>query len=115
MHTPPLRIGYCLSLSGALASNGKTARLAHQIWQENVNANGGLLGRTGGLLFLDDQTNPKLVADLYQRLLDVEKIDLVVGGDGDKSVSPAMPVIVGSPRFLFGLLAPPVNAEFNYP
>ncbi len=36
MDTSPLRIGYCLSLSGALASNGKTARLAHQIWQENA-------------------------------------------------------------------------------
>jgi len=38
MDTSPLRIRYCLSLSGALASNGKTARLAHQIWQKNVNA-----------------------------------------------------------------------------
>ena len=86
MDTSPLRIGYCLSLSGALGSNGKTARLAHQIWQENVNANGGLLGRAVELLCLDDQTNPKLVADLYQRLLDVEKVDVVVGGYGDNSV-----------------------------
>ena len=43
MDTSPLRIGYCLSLSCALASNGKTARLAHQIWQEHVNANAKLL------------------------------------------------------------------------
>jgi branched-chain amino acid transport system substrate-binding protein len=115
MHTPPLRIGYCLSLSGALASNGKTARLAHQIWQENVNANGGLLDRTVELLCLDDQTNPKLVADLYQRLLDVEKVDLVVGGYGDNSVAPAMPLIVERQRFLLGLMALAVNAKFNYP
>ena len=46
MNTSPLKIGYCLSLSGALASNGKTARLAHQIWQENANKNGG--GNSGG-------------------------------------------------------------------
>ena len=80
MNTSALKIGYCLSLSGALASNGKTARLAHQIWQENVNKNGKLLGRPVELVCLDDQTNPNLVADLYQRLLDVEKVDLVVGG-----------------------------------
>ena len=61
MDTSPLRIGYCLSLSGALASNGKTARLAHQIWQEHVNAHGKLLGRPVELVCLDDQTNPKLV------------------------------------------------------
>ena len=65
MDRTPLRIGYCLSLSGALASNGKTARLAHQIWQENVNTHGKLLGRPVALVCLDDETNPKLVADSY--------------------------------------------------
>ena len=64
MNTSPLKIGYCLSLSGALASNGKTGRLAHQIWQENANTHGGLLGRPVELVCLDDQTNPNLVADL---------------------------------------------------
>jgi branched-chain amino acid transport system substrate-binding protein len=103
MNTSPLRIGYCLSLSGALASNGKTARLAHQIWQENVNKNGGLLGRAVVLVCLDDQTNPNLVADLYQRLLDVEKVDLVVGGYGDNSVAPAMLLIMERKKFFLGL------------
>ena len=115
MDTTPLRIGYCLSLSGALASNGKTARLAHQIWQENVNANGKLLGRPVELVCLDDQTNPKLVPDLYQRLLDVEKVDVVVGAYGDNSVAPAMPLIVERKRFFLGLMALAVNAKVNYP
>jgi branched-chain amino acid transport system substrate-binding protein len=115
MDTSPLRIGYSLSLSGALASNGKTARLAHQIWQENVNANGRLLGRPVELVCLDDQTNPNLVADLYQRLLDVEKVDVVIGGYGDNSVAPAMPLIMERKRFFLGLMALAVNARFNYP
>jgi len=115
MNTSPLRIGYCLSLSGALASNGKTAQLAHQIWQENVNKNGKLLGRPVELVCLDDQTNPNLVADLYHRLLDVEKVDLVIGGYGDNSVAPAMPLIVERKRFFIGLMALAVNAKFHYP
>src|ERR1700746_3794212 len=98
MDTSPLRIGYCLSLSGALASNGKTARVAHQIWQEHVNTNGKLLGGPVELVCLDDQTNPKLVADIYQRLLDVEKVDVVVGGSGDKSVAPTVPFIMEPKR-----------------
>jgi branched-chain amino acid transport system substrate-binding protein len=114
MEISPLRIGYCLSLSGALASNGKTARLAHQIWQEHVNTSGGLLGRPVELVCLDDQTNPKLVADLYQRLLDVEKVDVVVGGYGDNSVAPAMPLIMERKRFFLGLMALAVNAKLNY-
>lgn len=115
MSTAPLRIGYCLSLSGALASNGKTAQLAHQIWQENVNRTGGLLGRPVELVCLDDQTNPNLVADLYHRLLDVEKVDLVIGGYGDNSVAPAMPLIVERKRFFIGMMALAVNAKFHYP
>jgi branched-chain amino acid transport system substrate-binding protein len=115
METSPLRIGYCLSLSGALASNGKTAQLAHQIWQENANKNGGLLGRRVELVCLDDQTNPNLVAAIYQRLLDVEKVDVVVGGYGDNSVAPAMPLIMERKKFFLGLMALAVNVKFHYP
>ena len=115
MDALPLRIGYCLSLSGGLASNGKTARLAHQIWQQDVDRNGGLLGRPVQLVCLDDQTNPNLVADLYHRLLDVDKVDLVIGGYGDNSVAPAMPLIIERKKFFLGLMALAVNARFQYP
>ena len=115
MGTSRLKIGYCLSLSGALASNGKTAQLAHQIWLENVNNSGGLLGHSVELVCLDDQTNPNLVGDLYRRLLDVEKVDVVIGGYGDNSVAPAMPLIVERKRFFIGLMALAVNAKFHYP
>jgi len=114
MERSALRIGYCLSLSGPLASNGRTARLAHQIWQEHINANGGLLGQPVELVCLDDQTNPNLVAGLYQRLLDVEKVDLVIGGYGDNSVAPAMPLIMERKKWLLALMALAVNAKFNY-
>lgn len=115
MTTQPIKIGYCLSLSGALASNGKTAQLAHKIWQENVNKSSKLLGRPVDLVCLDDQTNPKLVEDLYRHLLDVEEVDLVIGGYGDNSVAPAMPLIIERNRFFIGLMALAVNAKFNYP
>ena len=115
MHSSPFKIGYCLSLSGALASNGKTARLTHEIWRENVNKNGGLLGRPVELVCLDDQTNPNLVADIYKRLLDVEKVDVVVGGYGDNSVAPAMHLIMERKKFFLGLMALAVNAKFHYP
>src|SRR5580704_17557830 len=115
MDTSPLKIGYCLSLSGGLASNGKTAQLAHQIWQETINQHGKLLDRHVELVCLDDQTNPNLVAGLYQRLFDVEKVDLVIGGYGDNSVAPAMPLVMEHKKFFLGLMALAVNAKFNYP
>jgi branched-chain amino acid transport system substrate-binding protein len=114
MTEQPIRIGYCLSLSGPLASNGKTARLAHQIWERDVNQKGGLLGRKVEMVCIDDQTNPKLVPDIYKRLLYDEKVDLVIGGYGDNSVSPAMPLIIEHNRYLVALMALAVNASFGY-
>jgi branched-chain amino acid transport system substrate-binding protein len=114
MSAQPIRIGYCLSLTGPLASNGKTARLTHQIWENDVNRKGGLLGRKVEMVCIDDETNPKLVPDIYKRLLDDEKVDLVIGGYGDNSVSPAMPLIIERNRYLVALMALAVNASFNY-
>jgi branched-chain amino acid transport system substrate-binding protein len=111
----PIRIGYCLSLTGPLASNGKTARLAHHIWEQNVNRNGGLLGRKVEMVCIDDETNPKLVPGIYNRLLDDEKVDLLVGGYGDNSVAPAMPLVMERKRYLVALMALAVNASLNYP
>jgi branched-chain amino acid transport system substrate-binding protein len=115
MSSQPIRIGYCLSLTGPLASNGNTARLAHQLWENNINRNGGLLGRKVQMICVDDETNPKLVPDIYQRLLDEEKVDLLIGGYGDNSVVPAMPLVMERNRYLVGLMALAVNASLNYP
>ena len=110
-----LRIGYCLALTGPLASNGKTARLAHEIWERDVNRKGGLLGRTVQMLCVDDQSNPALVPEIYRRLLDDEKVDLVIGGYSDNSVAPAMPLIIERRRFFVALMALAVNASLRYP
>jgi len=111
----PLRIGYCLSLSGPLASNGKTARLAHQIWESDVNRRCGLLGRPVQMICVDDQTNPALVPEIYKRLLDDEKVDVVIGGYSDNSVAPAMPLIMERRRYFVALMALVVNASLRYP
>jgi len=115
MSGQPIKIGYCLSLTGGLASNGRTARLAHQIWEQNVNRKGGLLGRPVQMICIDDETNPKLVPEIYSRLLDEEKVDLLIGGYGDNSVSPAMPLIIERKRYLVALMALAVNASLRYP
>ena len=115
MSGTPIRIGYCLSLTGPLASNGKTARLAHEIWAEGVNRRGGLLGRKVEMVCIDDETNPQRVLDIYRRLLDVEKVDLLIGGYGDNSVAPAMPLVMERKRFLIAVMALAVNATLNYP
>src|SRR5450432_1656266 len=110
----PIRIGYSLSLSGILAANGKTAFIAHKLWEENINNKGGLLGRPVQLVCIDDQTNPNLVSGIYQKLLTEEKTDLIIGGYGDNSIKPAMPLVMEHKRFFVGLMGLAVNQEFNY-
>jgi branched-chain amino acid transport system substrate-binding protein len=114
MSARPITIGYCLSLTGLLASNGRAARLAHEIWEQDVNRRGGLLGRPVRMICIDDETNPTRVPDIYKRLLDDEKIDLVVGGYGDNSVAPAMPAVMERKRYFVTLMALASNTSYNY-
>ena len=94
-----IKIGYSLSLSGILAPNGKTVFLAHKLWEEDINNKGGLLGRPVRLVCMDDQTNPNLVPEIYRKLLREAKVDLVIGGYGDNSIKPAMPLVIENKRF----------------
>jgi branched-chain amino acid transport system substrate-binding protein len=114
MSNTPIKIGYCLSLSGGLAANGQTARLAHEVWQERVNARGGLLGRDVDLICVDDKSDASTVAGIYENLLSEEKVDLLLGGYGNNSISPAMPLVIENEKFLVGLMGLGVNIDFKY-
>ncbi|MBV9863232.1 MAG: amino acid ABC transporter substrate-binding protein [Alphaproteobacteria bacterium] len=111
----PITIGFSMALTGSLAVNGKSGLLAMQIWAENINAKGGLLGRPVKLDFYDDQTNPSLVPGIYTKLLDVDKVDLVVSGYGTNMAAPAMPVVIQHNMTFIGLFALDINEEFRYP
>jgi branched-chain amino acid transport system substrate-binding protein len=111
----PLRIGFGMALTGALAVNGKPALLAMQIWQEEVNAKGGLLGRKVELVYFDDQSNPSSVPGIYAKLLDVDKVDLIVSGYATNMVAPLMPTAIERGLMVLGLFSLASNAEFHYP
>src|SRR5262249_37706491 len=84
----PIKIGYGISQTGGLAPKGKSALLAQKIWEEDINAKGGLLGRPIKLIYYDDQTNPATVPGIYTKLLDVDKVDLIIGGYGTNMLAP---------------------------
>ena len=111
----PITIGYSMAQTGGLGPNGQSALLAQKIWEEDVNAKGGLLGRPVKLIYYDDQTNPSTVPGIYTKLLDVDKVDLIIGGYGTNMLAPAMPVVMQRKKLFIGLLGLGVNAEFNYP
>ena len=110
----PLKIGFGMSLTGPLAGNGKAALISMQIWAEDINARGGLLGRKVELVYYDDQTNPSTVPSIYNKLLDVDKVDLVVSGYGTNVIAPAMPIMMQRNMVFMSLFGLNVNSKFNY-
>jgi branched-chain amino acid transport system substrate-binding protein len=111
----PITIGFSMSQSGPLAANGKSALLAMQIWEADTNAAGGLLGRPVKLVYYDDQSNSSTVPGIYTKLLDVDKVDLVISGYATNMIAPAMPVVMGHGKVFIGLFGLAVNTAFNYP
>jgi branched-chain amino acid transport system substrate-binding protein len=111
----PIKIGFSMAQTGPLGPNGQQALLGMKIWEEETNAKGGLLGRPVKLVYYDDQSNPSTVPGIYTKLLDVDKVDLVVGGYATNMVAPAMPVVIQKKKTFISLFALDVNHDFKYP
>src|SRR4051794_32390190 len=110
----PIKIGFSAQLTGSLASSGRANLLGQQIWAEEINAKGGLLGRPVQLVYYDDQTNAGTIPGIYQKLLDVDKVDLLMGAATNIIVA-AMPTIMERKKLVMVLVALGVNDRFKYP
>ena len=111
----PIKIGFSMALTGPLGPNGNQALLGMNIWAEEINAKGGLLGRPVKLVYYDDQSNPSTVPGIYTKLLDVDKVDLVLGPYATNMIAPAMPVVMQKGKVFISLFGLAVNHEFKYP
>jgi branched-chain amino acid transport system substrate-binding protein len=110
-----ITIGFGMALTGNIAANGRAALIAIKLWEEDINAAGGLLGRPVKLVYYDDQSTPSNVPGIYTKLLDVDNVDLVASGYGTNLTVPAMPVVMAHDRLFMALFALGVNVEFKYP
>lgn len=110
----PLKIGFGMSLTGPLAGNGKAALISMEIWRDDVNAKGGILGRKVEFVYYDDQTSPATVPSIYTKLLDVDKVDLIVSGYGTNVIAPAMPIVMQRNLCFMALFGLNVNSKFGY-
>ena len=109
-----IKIGFSLPLPGGLAGGGKSVVVAFEMWAEDTNAKGGLLGRPVQLVYFDDQTNSSLVPGIYTKLLDIDKVDLVVSAYGTNQIVPAMPIVMQKNLVFMALFGTGVNDKFHY-
>jgi len=110
----PIKIGFSMALTGPLASGGKVMLIALKIWEEDVNARGGLLGRPVQLVYYDDQSNGSLVPGIYTKLLDIDKVDLVASSYGTNVAAPAMPIVMQRNKLFLSMFSIGLNTEFKY-
>jgi branched-chain amino acid transport system substrate-binding protein len=110
----PIKIGFGMALTGPLAANGKMSLTAMKIWEEDVNARGGLMGRPVKLIYYDDQSNPSMVPGIYTKLLTIDNVDVAVSGYASTQIAPAMPIMIEKKRLFISLFGTGINDEFKY-
>ena len=103
-----------MSLTGGGGPAGKQVIVALEIWRDDVNAKGGLLGRPVELVYYDDQTTPANVPAIYTKLIDVDKVDLLLGPYATNMIAAAIPVIAQRKLTTIGMLGLAANSQFHY-
>jgi branched-chain amino acid transport system substrate-binding protein len=75
----PLKIGASLPLTGDFSEPGQAAKQGYEIWQDQVNDAGGLLGRQVQMVIKDDGSDQNTVVTDYNALIQQDKVDLLLG------------------------------------
>jgi branched-chain amino acid transport system substrate-binding protein len=114
MAAEPMRIGLSISLTGPTAAAGKQVLAGLEIWRDDVNAKGGLLGRPVELIYYDDQGNPANAPGLYAKLMGVDKVDLLIGPYSTNVIAAAMPAIMQANRNTIGIFGLGANKAFHH-
>ena len=98
----PIRVGCSMAQTGNLAAGGKAVLAAQQMWRDDTNAAGGLLGRQIELVVYDDQSQASNVPAIYAKLIDVDKVDLLLCPYSTNLTAVMMPMIKQRDRFILG-------------
>src|SRR5437764_13272354 len=109
-----VKIGMSMPQTGSLGAGGQAALLALRMWVDDVNQKGGLLGRKVDFIVYDDQTNPANVPGIYTKLLDVDKVDLLIAPYGTVPTAPIMPLVKQRGLLLMGNFSFQVNHKVEH-
>src|SRR5919197_614785 len=110
----PVKIGMSMPQTGSLGAGGQAALLALRIWVDDVNQKGGLLGRKVEFIVYDDQTNPANTPGIYTKLLDVDKVDLLIAPYGTVPTAPIMPLVKQRGLLMMGNFSFQVNHKVQH-
>jgi branched-chain amino acid transport system substrate-binding protein len=111
---PPIKIGMSMALTGGLAGGGKASLLGIEIWKDDINAKGGLLGRKVELVVYDDKSSASETPAIYSKLLDVDKVDILFAPYATVPTAPIMPLVKQRGMVLIGNFSFQVNSKVGH-
>ncbi|MBR1228756.1 MULTISPECIES: amino acid ABC transporter substrate-binding protein [unclassified Bradyrhizobium] len=111
---PPIKIGMSMAQTGGLAGGGKASQLGIEIWRDDVNARGGLLGRKVELIVYDDKSSASETPAIYSKLLDVDKVDILFAPYATVPTAPLMPLVKQRGMLLMGNFSFQVNSKVGH-
>jgi branched-chain amino acid transport system substrate-binding protein len=111
---PPIKIGMSMAQTGGLAGGGKASLLGIEIWRDDVNAKGGLLGRKVELVVYDDKSSAAETPAIYSKLLDIDKVDLLFAPYATVPTAPIMPLVKQRGMVLIGNFSFQVNSKIGH-
>jgi len=110
----PIKIGMSMPQTGGLAGGGKPSLLGIEIWRDDVNAKGGLLGRKVELVVYDDKSSASETPAIYSKLIDVDKVDLLFAPYATVPTAPIMPMVKQRGLLLIGNFSFQVNSKVGH-
>src|SRR6202795_2161407 len=111
---PPIKIGMSMAQTGGLAGGGKASQLGIEIWRDDVNARGGLLGRKVELVIYDDKSSASETPAIYSKLLDVDKVDILFAPYATVPTAPLLPLVKQRGLLLMGNFSFQVNSKVGH-
>jgi branched-chain amino acid transport system substrate-binding protein len=110
----PIKIGMSMPQTGGLAGGGKASLLGIEIWRDDINARGGLLGRKVELVVYDDKSSASETPAIYSKLLDVDKVDFLFAPYATVPTAPIMPLVKQRGLLLMGNFSFQVNSKVHH-
>jgi len=110
----PIKIGMSMPLTGGLAAGGKSALIGIEVWRDDINQKGGLLGRKVELIVYDDKSSAAETPAIYSKLLDVDKVDLLFAPYATVPTAPIMPLVKQRDLLLMGNFSFQVNRTVKH-
>lgn len=77
--TGPIRVGVVTPLSGTYAGIGQQVKWGLDLAAKEINAGGGVMGRSIELVYEDEEANPAVAVQKAEKLFQVGKVDFLTG------------------------------------